>query len=99
MGLYLILVLVFIQSVYLLDGTLLGTKKGHEENTVLKPDLRETSIEYRNKIVNRTKWRNVLRQIFRELQDSKRKISSNISREQVEKDKVEIDRKWFNRIK
>ena len=99
MGLCLLLVIVFVQTVCLEDGTWLGTKEGHEENIFIKSFLQETSFENRNKIVKRTKWRNVLRQIFRELQDSKRKISSNISREQIEKDKVEIDRKWFNRIK
>ena len=90
MGQCLLLVIVFIQTVCLEHETWLGTKGGHEENSFIKSSLKETSFENRNKIVNRTKWRNVLRQIFHELQESKR---------QREKAKAELARKWFNRIK
>ena len=57
MGQCLLLVIVLIQTVCLVDGTWLGTKGGHEENSFIKPSLKETSFENINKIVNRTKWR------------------------------------------
>jgi predicted metallo-beta-lactamase superfamily hydrolase len=96
MGLGLLSIIVFIETVCLIDGPWLGNKVGHKENTFSKAT--ETSVENINKIVNRTKWRNVLRHIFRELKDSNKDFSSSLLSEQGGKQKVEIERIWFNRI-
>ena len=89
-------IIVIIQSVSLLDGLWLGNNKGQEENIFIKPFLQETSLEYRNRLVNRSKLRDVLRHIFSELQDIKKEEIFSpyiLPSEQRDNDMVEIERK------